>query len=78
MGEPIFDVTHLVTPATRERLLDEIRAEAEARGFRRAVEALRDEANRRSEQDGTPTGWAVYIAAADYLESLITEESDRG
>jgi len=52
---------------------------AEARGFRRAIEALRDEAQRDSDDPDTPpTRWAVLTAAADYLEHLATKETRDG
>ena len=75
MTEP-FDITHLLTPEARERVLNEIRAEAEARGFRQAVEALRN--------DERFDAWLITQSTmvsdswyrdyfTDYLESLITE-----
>lgn len=46
-------------------------AAAEARGFDKAVEALRARAVlERDENPNSPTMWAVYLAAADHLDHV--------
>lgn len=50
-------------------------AAAEVRGYRRAITRLREEADRRNAEKASSglTAWAVYLAAADYLEASTDE-----
>lgn len=41
---------------------------ADDAGYRRAVQALRDEAS-RTNGNGNLTAWAVYLSAADFLDA---------
>ena len=66
-----YDVTHLVTPETRQRRIDEIHAE----GYRQAISDLRQIA---SDIDARGGSGVVVREAANALEEKLAKEGSDG